>query len=163
MIMPSLLGVDLGLRTGLALFGADGRLIWYRSRNFGTSTRLRQAAHGILADLPELQWLVMEGGGPIAEIWRREASRRSVQIIQIAAEQWRERFFDPRKHRNGPQAKHTADIVARQVIEWAAAKRPTSLRHDAAEAILIGLYGVIELGWLSAIPGLLVRLKAQSS
>ena len=28
------------------------------------------------------------------------------------------------------------------------AAHPTSLRHDAAEAILIGLWGVLEVGWL---------------
>ena len=41
---------------------------------------------------------------------------------------------------------------ARAVIEWSGAKRPTSLRHDAAEAILIGLWGALELGWLAELP-----------
>ena len=150
--MGSLLAVDLGLRAGLALYGSDGRLVWYRSRNFGTNTRLRQAVHGILAELPDITWMVMEGGGPIAEIWKREAARRGVQVLQIAAEQWRERLFYTREHRNGPQAKHNAGILARQVIEWSQAARPTSLRHDAAEAILIGLYGVLQIGWLQRVP-----------
>jgi hypothetical protein len=38
------------------------------------------------------------------------------------------------------------------VIEWSGITRPTSLRHDAAEAILIGLWGVLEAGWLPALP-----------
>ena len=42
--------------------------------------------------------------------------------------------------------------LARRVIEWCGAPRPTSLRHDAAEAILIGLWGVLELGWVDALP-----------
>jgi hypothetical protein len=50
--------------------------------------------------------------------------------------------------RSGTQAKDVADRLARRVIEWSAAARPTSLRHDAAEAILAGLWGVKELGWL---------------
>ncbi|MBC8076709.1 MAG: hypothetical protein H7Y32_11595, partial [Chloroflexales bacterium] len=41
---------------------------------------------------------------------------------------------------------------ARRVIAWAGAPRPTSLRHDAAEAILIGLWGALEVGWLPALP-----------
>jgi hypothetical protein len=45
-------------------------------------------------------------------------------------------------------AKRTAAEVARRIIEWSGAPRPTSLRHDAAEAILIGLWGAIVLGWL---------------
>jgi hypothetical protein len=35
--------VDLGLRSGLALFGSDGRLRWYRSQNFGSQSRLKRA------------------------------------------------------------------------------------------------------------------------
>ncbi|HEX2081336.1 MAG TPA: hypothetical protein VHG08_26770 [Longimicrobium sp.] len=73
--MGSLLAVDLGLRTGLALYGGDGRLRWYRSQNFGTAARLRRAVHGTLRELPEVRWLVIEGGGNLAEIWTREAER----------------------------------------------------------------------------------------
>jgi hypothetical protein len=42
--------------------------------------------------------------------------------------------------------------LARRVIAWSEARRPTSLRHDAAEAILTGLWGVLEVGWLDSLP-----------
>ena len=42
--------------------------------------------------------------------------------------------------------------MARKVIEWSAAPRPTALRHDTAEAIMIGLWGVLQLGWLAKLP-----------
>lgn len=32
------------------------------------------------------------------------------------------------------------------------APKPTSLTHDAAEAIAVGLYGVLEIGWLPKLP-----------
>ncbi|MFP2934398.1 hypothetical protein ACLESO_56645, partial [Pyxidicoccus sp. 3LG] len=32
------------------------------------------------------------------------------------------------------------------------AAKPTSLRHDAAEAVLLGLWGVLEVGWLDRVP-----------
>lgn len=38
------------------------------------------------------------------------------------------------------------------MIDWSGARRPTSLRHDAAEAIMIGLWGVLHLGWLVPSP-----------
>jgi hypothetical protein len=38
--MPSLLAMDLGLRTGLALYVQDGRLMWYRSQHYGTRARV---------------------------------------------------------------------------------------------------------------------------
>ena len=54
--------------------------------------------------------------------------------------------------RQRAEAKRWADAGARRVIEWSGAPRPTSLRHDAAEAILVGLHAVLELGWLARSP-----------
>jgi hypothetical protein len=150
--MASLLAVDLGLRAGLALYGDDGRLRWYRSQNFGAQSRLRRAAYSILLELPDLQWLVIEGGGTLAESWQKEAARREVQVIQTSAETWRQQLLYPRQQRTGVDAKHHADRLARSIIDWSGAPRPTSLRHDAAEAILIGLWGVLQVGWLPAVP-----------
>ena len=47
--------------------------------------------------------------------------------------------------------------MARAVITWSDLPAPTSLRHDAAEAILIGLYGVLEQGWLEDVPDAVAR------
>ena len=152
MRMGTLLAVDLGLRTGLALYGEGGRLVWYRSQNFGTATRLRRAVHGVLHELPDLRWLVLEGGGNLAEIWEREAARRGVEVRRISAEVWRQSLFHPREQRTGARAKTSADPFARRVIEWSGAARPTSLRHDAAEAILIGFWGALHVGLLDAVP-----------
>ncbi|HEX8391644.1 MAG TPA: hypothetical protein VF665_04725 [Longimicrobium sp.] len=148
----SLLAVDLGLRTGLALYGADGRLIWYRSQNFGSAARLRRAVHGLLHTLPDLRWLVMEGGGNLAEIWEKEGNRRGLEVRRIGADVWRRELLWDREQRTGAAAKHNADPLARRVIDWSGAPRPTSLRHDAAEAILIGLWGVLHAGLLPALP-----------
>jgi hypothetical protein len=150
--MNTLLAVDLGIRAGLALYGADGRLQWYRSHNFGTAARLRRGAYSILNDIHDVQWLVLEGGGNLATIWEREAARRALHVRQVYAEQWRQRLMLAREQRSGPQAKDAADALARRVIAWSGAPRPTSLRHDAAEAILIGLWGVLEAGWLPDLP-----------
>jgi hypothetical protein len=129
-----------------------GRLVWYRSRNFGTADRLRRAIRHLFTEMDALQILVIEGGGPLADIWTREAARRNITVRRIGADQWRKELLYPRQQRTGPQAKRSADPLARRVIEWSDAPRPTSLRHDAAEAILIGLWGVLQTGWLPALP-----------
>jgi hypothetical protein len=147
-----LLAVDLGLRTGLALYGQEGHLLWYRSQHYGTRTALRRGVHGLLGAIPDLARLVLEGGGPIADIWVREAQRRGLSVRQISAEDWRARLFRPRDQQGRDRSKSSADDLARRVIEWSGAARPTSLRHDAAEAILIGLWGVLEAGWLDQVP-----------
>jgi hypothetical protein len=150
--MASLLAVDLGVRTGLALYGRDGKLRWYRSRNFGTIQRLRRGVSAVLDGISDIILLVIEGGGELAEIWEREATRRSVPVIKINAELWRKEFLYPREQRSGAEAKQKAGRMARRVIIWSGVRKPTSLRHDTAEAILAGLWGVMDAGWLESLP-----------
>lgn len=147
-----LLAVDLGLRTGLALYGRDGRLVRYRSQNIGTRARLRRAAGSVLGDHPDTSRVVLEGGGDIADIWTKAAERAGRRVRVIDAGVWRRALLLPREQRSGAAAKAAADGLARAVIEWSGAKRPTSLRHDAAEAIAVGLWGVLDAGWLEAVP-----------
>jgi hypothetical protein len=150
--VSTLLAVDAGIRAGLASYGGDGRLRWYRSRNYGSRSRLRKAARGLLRETPDLSMVVVEGGGPPADAWLREAERAGVEARRVDARVWRERLLLPRDRRSGVVAKEQADRLARRVIDWSGAPRPTSLRHDAAEAILVGLWGVLETGWLTGLP-----------
>lgn len=150
--MATLLGIDLGLRTGLALYGETGRLLWYRSRHFGTATQLRGGIFAILKELPDLRWLVLEGGNAYGDLWRHEATRRGVAVLQIDAGVWRGQLLYAREQQSGWAAKQYAGDLARQVIAWSGAARPTALRHDTAEAILIGLWGALAVGLLPARP-----------
>ncbi len=148
-LSPGVLAVDLGLRTGLALFGADGRLRWYRSSNLGSTARLRRAVWGVLDEAGQLAQLVLEGDRRLGGIWARAAEKRGAGVRWVAPETWRSVVLPPRMRRSGADAKHHADAVARHTIAWSGAKKPTgALRHDAAEAILIGLWAVWDLGWL---------------
>ena len=150
---PALLAVDLGVRTGLALFGRDGRLVAYRSQNFGTRARLKRGAASLLDASPALERLVLEGGGDLAEVWAREGERRGLRVRTIGAEAWRRALLLPREQRSGEAAKAHADGLARAVIAWSGAPAPKGpLRHDAAEAVGVGLWGVVEAGWLAAVP-----------
>jgi hypothetical protein len=155
--MQTLLAIDVGVKTGLALYGQDGKLRWYGSHNFGSATRLRHGVPTVLHNTPHLACLILEGGGPLADVWKREAERRQIVVRQISAEVWRAHFLYPRQQRRGTQAKAHAMEMARRVIAWSQARRPTSLRDDAAEAILIGLWGALELGWLEHLPEMIKR------
>lgn len=155
--MAALLAVDLGLKTGLALFGEDGRVRWYRSQHFGNSGALKRAAQHLLRDSPDLAWIFLEGGGTLADVWQHQAQRQNVATRLVAAETWRQALLYPREQRCGRDAKQRAAELARRVIAWSAAPRPTALRHDTAEAILLGLWGVIDVGWLPAVPAELRR------
>ena len=155
--MHSLLAVDVGLKTGTALYGKNGKLRWYRSKNYGGAPYLKRGANTLLNEIPDLSYLVLEGGGHLADIWDRDSARRDIPVIRVNAEQWRGKLLYPREQMTGLQAKHYADARARKVIEWSGISRPTSLRHDTAEAILIGLWAVLEIGWLKNLPSELRR------
>lgn len=147
----------MGVRTGLALYNKTGRLGWVRSHNFGNKNRLKRAAHQLLNELPQLSWLVVEGGGPLAELWLQEARKRKLHTFHLMAEDWRKDLLYPREQRNGIKAKAHAEELARKVIRWSEAPMPKNLMHDAAEAILIGLWAVKKNGWLKEFPAELNR------
>ncbi len=148
-----LLAVDLGLRTGLAQYGADGRLRAYRSKHFGSIRELRRGVHTILREDPVPGWVWVEGGGELADVWERQAQHDGIEFRQVHATDWRTRLLLPRHRTSGPEAKRHAGRLARSVIDWSGARRPKGgLRHDAAEAILLGLYAVLEMGWLPRLP-----------
>ena len=127
-------------------------MVWYRSKNFGNKDRLRRGVRGVLGDIQNLGWLVLEGDKSLAEIWEREAKSRDVSARRVSAEVWRSKLLYRREQSSGRKAKQSADEMARKIIEWSGVPGPTSLRHDAAEAILLGLWGVLELGWLKRLP-----------
>ena len=103
-----LLAVDLGLRTGLALYGPDGRLVSYRSKHFASNRELKRGSAAIIDDCPRLGWIWLEGGGDLALIWERHARYRGIRFMQIQAEQWRAGLMLPRQRRTGEQAKKQA-------------------------------------------------------
>ncbi len=147
--MNRLLAIDLGHRSGFAVFGEDGRLQSYRSTNFGSARRMKQAAWGVLKEVEGLAWVVAEGDRTLAEVWEKTAGKFDAEFLLTNAEEWRAELLYKRQRRTGSLAKEAADDLARDVIAWSDADRPTSLRHDAAEAVLIGLWGVTKAGWLS--------------
>jgi hypothetical protein len=136
------LAIDLGLRCGWATFDREGRLIGYGSRHFGNRTTLRKAIPQILDEHPRLERVVIEGGGDLFVPWKKEADRRGIVVAQVMGEEWRRQILLPRDRTSGKDAKAAADGAAREVIERSGAKRPTSLRHDAAEAILVGTWAI---------------------
>jgi hypothetical protein len=143
-----LLSVDVGVKTGLALYSDQVRLLWYRSHNYGNKQRLKQDAANLINDLPGLSCLVIEGGGEIGALWIKEAARRHIPVIQTYAEEWRNDLFDLRDRRHGWSAKQHAVALAGEIIDRYGDKKVTSLNDDCAEAILIGYWALLRLKWL---------------
>ena len=94
--VPSLLAVDVGIRTGLAVFRDDGHLIWYRSQNFGAAARLKRAIPALLHEAFDPAYVVLEGGGPLVEHWTTLSERHGARVLRVSAEEWRSFFLLPR-------------------------------------------------------------------
>ncbi len=150
----TLLAIDLGLRCGLAWYADDGKLVAYRSTHFADLTTLKRGIAGVLAERGGARAVVVEGDRHLADLWTKCAAKRGALVVPVRPETWRERLLLPREQRDGRTAKQTALGLARQVIAWSGARKPTSLNDDVAEAILLGLWGVVELGWLAQPPAL---------
>ena len=135
-----ILAVDAGLRVGYALFDIPtATLQWYRSHNYGALARLRRGAATLIAAQPDLALVVVEGGGSVAEPWQKAADFQRIPYCQIPAERWRQDLLYDRQQRSGSQAKRAAQQHAAQTIADAQAPNHfNQLRHDAAEAILVG-------------------------
>ncbi len=147
-----LLSVDAGVKTGLALYQKPDCLLWYRSHNMGSVSSLRKASGHLIHSIEGLSVLVIEGGGPVADTWKREGLRIGLQVIITDAGEWRKELLFPREYRNSETAKHTAIKLSGQIIEASFAPSGNFPNHDAAEAILIGLWGCRKTGWIDEIP-----------
>lgn len=147
-----LLAVDAGLHTGLALYNRGSQLLWYRSHHLADQQKLKRLIATLLRSTPQPTHIYLEGGGPLAELWQRETAKAGRIFVQLQANRWREQLFYARQHSSGRIAKQQALLLAGRVIDHLGHKKPTGLRHDTAEAILIGLYGLLDLGWLERWP-----------
>jgi hypothetical protein len=138
-----ILAIDAGLTCGLAAFAlTDGRLLWYRSQNFGSFPRLRRGAPAILAATTGVVLMVVEGGGNIADPWLKAAAHLGIAATNVPAERWRSDMLLPRQQRSGVVAKQHAQKQARHHINQHADQRAKSLRHDTAEAIMLGEWAI---------------------
>lgn len=146
-VQRKVLAVDLGLKLGLALYEERGDLLWYRSQHFATRAKLKDAVWRLLREVQGLHTIVLEGDRGLGSLFSKAARKQEVAVLWVSPKEWRCALMPARHRRSGADAKAYADELARAIIERSGAKRPTSLRHDAAEAILIGQWALSALGW----------------
>ena len=147
-----LVAVDLGVRTGIAVFGGDGLLVSVGSRNLGRRGRVRPVATALRRELDRVDALVLEGDRSLAPAWQQVFGPRGTQVVLVEAERWRHELLHPRERRDARSAKAAARELAAVAVKELSGRAVTPLRHDAAEAVLIGVWGLRQLGWLDAWP-----------
>ncbi len=144
----SLLAIDLGLKTGFAVYSELGELVAYRSTRFPSTAAIKKAAWGVLRDIDELTHVVVEGDRLLAAIWRKVAEKRGLAFQVVTPETWRAVVLHPRERRDGSAAKKAAFELGEEIIRASDVPAPTGcLTSDVVEAVLIGQWAAIELGW----------------
>ncbi|KAF0202830.1 MAG: hypothetical protein FD170_1679 [Bacteroidetes bacterium] len=146
-----LLSVDAGIRTGLALYNSSGELKWYRSHNLGSIASLRKVAYSMLKSIDGLEYIVVEGGGSITNVWINAAQKLKITTIKTDAGEWRKELLYLKEHPNSQKAKESAIKLSRQIIDSSEAPAYNTPTHDAAEAILIGKWGCKKVKWIQSI------------
>lgn len=147
-----LLAVDVGLSTGFARFDGECRLLWHGSHNFGAASRHKRGVIHILDRAGEVDWLALEGGGPLLRHWENEARRRSIEVLVYSAEEWRESLFPLRERADGERAKAFARQAAGRIILRDGPAGPREAQADAAEAICLGVAACVDVGLLAEPP-----------
>lgn len=140
--MGNYLAIDAGVKTGFALFSDQGTLLKFSSHNYGSMGCLKRDMKRFFILCDPLDAIIIEGGGNIAQAWRKEAECRNIDVIAFHAETWRREMFkisDPTKTK---AVKELAIQTARKIIADAGLPLPKTLMADAAEAILAGYWAI---------------------
>jgi len=143
-----LLAVDLGLRTGAALFDQDGKIIRVDSCRFNDHDALKQGLDDLIIKSGVTDVVIEGEDRKLFNIWKKaiEQLPGNVNLARVIADDWRQDFLLKREQMNAYKAKEAASLIAKQFLvgtEYESAK----LSVDAHEAILIGHYSLRVLGW----------------
>ena len=146
---PHVLAIDLGLRLGWSCYQSDGQLIAYGSHHCGQANKLNALSYNALKRLPTRSQLFVEGSGSLLKYWVKNAKRFELSVTTLHAEEWRIDCLALKQRQCGKIAKAEALKMARALIKSNAIQAAASLRHDTAEACLIGWWALHQLGWIS--------------
>ena len=149
----NLLAIDLGVKTGLACWDVEQRkLLWCRSHNYGSKKQVAKAAPGVLLSAGDAGILVLEGGGDIALIWKQAGNRWGWDTRILHAEEWRKNLFYESEWQYTSDLKNLAINYAHKAALWGGMKVAGRLNHNAAEALLAGLWVLLEQNPEANIP-----------
>jgi Icc-related predicted phosphoesterase len=146
-----LLAVDLGLRTGTAVFDRNGTVLAVDTWRFHDPESLDLGLKDILT-AHNITHVVIEGEDrKLFYIWRRAIEKfEGVQLARVVADDWRRMLLSKKEMRDARKAKSAAGLIAKQVLKDNEDLRDKKLSSDAAEALLVGRYAVRVLGWITS-------------
>lgn len=146
--LAAILAIDLGLRTGVAVWDDTARLRTWQTIRFRSPRALQQGVRTVVRDLDDdVVFAVTEGDLDLARPWDRALTARGIRVLHVQAHQWRRDVFADQPDLDGKAAKRAALALARRLIREHAARGVPHLKHDAAEAICLGYWAAWREGW----------------
>ena len=173
-----LLAVDLGLKSGVAMFSSSGKLLRYEQFLFhkddieaSTKALIKEWEQSAIAGefitkndnpdsspmRPRITHVAIEGGDSgLLRAWMdaveddTDDDGRPKIIWKVSPEEWRAELLVDKERISGAKAKEASRLIARQVVEdWGAMPRHQGkFPTDVAEAVCLGLYVSHKLGWI---------------
>lgn len=147
-----LLAIDVGLSTGMALYNQDGRLCWCDSQKFENLAQMKRFAAKLIGETEKLDWILSEGDYNLAAIWERAAIKNGVRIQRVSGQVWCQQLLEMPYDDAVQQIDPHAFEFARKIMHYSEMSSPKNLDKHAIEAALIGMWGVLQMGWINKLP-----------
>ena len=165
-----LMAVDLGLKSGIAVYDENGQILHVENVRFIDPTQLEEGLQRLIEPW-QVSHVVIEGEDrKLYNIWKKTIERMfgggrneedeeeeeeeeeddmqpSVLVSRVIAEDWRRLLLTSKERRSARLAKQAASLIARQIVKKSPRLQDIGMTTDAAEAVLIGHYAVRVLGW----------------
>jgi predicted phosphodiesterase len=164
-----LVAVDLGLRTGLALYSEEGRLLEYQNAIYTSEDELRVGCLALLAAWEakyqqvttdeddeaisyHISHVALEGADvALKALWRDMIHDHldDAHILLVKPEEWRADLLLSKEKASGEAAKEASRLIARQLVaDYGGRLHEGKFPTDVAEAVLLGYHVSRRLGWL---------------
>eukprot|EP00977_Amphora_coffeiformis_P010427 scaffold2438_cov167-Amphora_coffeaeformis.AAC.3 len=157
-----LVAVDLGLRTGLALYSDDGRLLEYEQAVFETADELKANCLQLMADWEakyqgrdekscHITHVAVEGAdASLRHVWRNIVEDHlHCELLLVKPEEWRADLLLSKEKASGEAAKEASRLIARQLVaDYGGRLHAGKFSTDVAESILLGYHVSRRLEWI---------------
>lgn len=162
-----MLAVDLGLKSGAALYNKEGQLLRYEQFLFNKDKigeEIKTIVQGWESDMQENEatdsekpWSVTKiavEGGDVAILHAWESATKDVSITRVSPEEWRFHLLNEKERISGASSKAAARLIARQVVSdfGVMSNHQGKFKTDVAEAVVLGFYVCKQLGWIARDP-----------
>lgn len=175
-----LMAIDLGLKSGVALFGRNGKLLRYEQFHFQKDSldktvksllttweqEARDHGHSCDGDIdnnpPRVTHLVLEGADSfMLRAWMdaTNCDKNTVSILRVSPEEWRAELLQEKERLSASNAKAASRLIARQIVNdfGIMPRHEGKFTTDVAEAVCLGFYVCYKMGWVDRGGGTAVR------